>query len=297
MLEAFNEEHFEDALRLSRLVRAESDKYALALIIQTRCLLLLERHAEALAILNANADYLCDSGAAWSAVAHCQEALGDEGARLEALRQSCQLEPTASRLVLLGDALARTRDLAGAEKALRQALEMKPNCSEAKANLAYWIVPSTDRNAKESLFREAIQDDSENAFAWEQLGLILWCDPSRHEEAEQALSNGLALSSTLSYGRVALADLLWRREDVDGAKRHYQQLVNERSPFVADRVGEFFTACRDFQTAERVYLRSLEECENADVLMGYGKMLELAGQRELGVVLIQRAKVLGITHL
>lgn len=291
MVDAFSEGDFHRALHLSRAFRARPMRGALALVVETRCLSALGRHAEAMGFFEAHRDELAHVGAAWSALADCFPDSGSHE-RLHALRQACRLEPTADRLALLGDALARQGDIPGAEAALRRALEMRPDHSEAKANLAYWVVPAGDRAARESLFREALRDDQENAFVWEQLGLLLYVGDPASDEALHALSRAVELAPHADFARLFLADLQWRRGNIAEARRHYLRLVDERSPFIASRVGEFFAACREFCTAERVYLRSLGEEENPEVLWQYGRLLRDAGQQDLGLALIRRASAI-----
>lgn len=98
---------------------------------------------------------------------------------------------------------------------------------------------------------------------------------------------GLRIASI--FARLVLAGILKQEDDMEGALAHFEHLMECTCPYVAMRVGEFFHECGYFTDAERVYVNSLAESEDHEILWYYGLLLRDMGQERRGDELIERA--------
>jgi tetratricopeptide (TPR) repeat protein len=141
------------------------------------------------------------------------------------LRNTVRDYPDADRAwVLLGQALLRDKDLAGAERALRSAVRLAPASAEAQFYLGYTLHFSGDLKEASSYIRRAIELKSHYAEAYYTLGHCLM-KLGDSAGAIDAFRSAARLKPDIADTHKKLAELLSAAGDDDAAVTHLQHAI------------------------------------------------------------------------
>lgn len=160
----------------------------------------------------------CEHGVALHQCGRVEEAA-------ESYRRALRTEPRyALAYNNLGVALAHAGDAAAAREALLRAIELDATLVRARLNLARWYVRQRDGLGAMALLRELTTFRPTDATAWFELGAVM-ASLGRDAEARQAFVKAIELDASHAGARYALADVLARLGDQDGAARETQQAL------------------------------------------------------------------------
>src|SRR5262249_7539424 len=125
----------------------------------------------------------------------------------------------------LGEARRNTRDWAGAEAALREAVRLDPNFAQGHLYLGnFFRVRGTDMVTAEAELREAVRLAPNSAHAREHLGLALLAKKDL-DGAEEALNESIRLNPGYYGAHHALGRVLLARGDPSGAEAKFRQVA------------------------------------------------------------------------
>lgn len=108
--------------------------------------------------------------------------------------------------IVIGNALAGMKDLAGAIEQMEEAVKLEPGRSQTYANLAMLRMVQGDRDQAEAAFKRAVELDPKSIVAWLALSNFQF-STGQPAEAEQSLKRALAVESSNVLANRALATL------------------------------------------------------------------------------------------
>jgi Flp pilus assembly protein TadD len=200
---------------------------------------------------------------AWSALGHVLEAAKPEEAAA-AYREAAQLQPKDPEpYFALGALLERQKDIAGAEAAYRQALQLAPTSSDGSSDaitaLANLYMSSRRFTEAEAMLRQLAAAHPDDAVLHVQLGRVLGAE-GKNDEAIAEM--GLAAKSAPLDPAAALdlAELYERARKYPEAEAAYRQLLTKQ-PANADlhhALGKILLAARKFPEAQSEFLQTVK---------------------------------------
>ena len=150
---------------------------------------------------------------------------GSVQAAAESYRRALRLDPRhALAYNNLGVALDHLGDHPAAREAFVRASELDPSLIVARLNLARWLAGQRDLLAALTLLRELVAFHPRDAESWQIMGTVLQA-LERTEEARDAFLKAIECRPTHAQARFALAVVLEKLGDHDGAARETQQAL------------------------------------------------------------------------
>jgi len=176
------------------------------------------------------------------------------------LEEAQRREPTAFRLVQLGNALMENRQLAQAEAVLRRAVGLAPDEPSGWATLG-WVLWQQDEGAEARADLErAVTLDPDVPEAHNNLANVAW-GTGDQAAAEQHFREALRIQPGIADWRLNLARVLATRGEIPEARFQFEQAIRlkpasaearlDYSRLLADR-GELAAAISQLQTAVRL---------------------------------------------
>jgi len=174
--------------------------------------------------------------------------------------EAARREPTAFRLVQLGNALMENRQLAQAEEVLRRAVGLAPEEPSGWATLG-WVLWQQDKGpeARTDLER-AIALDPDVPEVHNNLANVAW-GTGDQAAAEQQFREALRIQPGIADWRLNLARVLATRGELPEARFQFEQAIRlkpdsaearlDYGRLLADK-GEFAAAIRQLETAVRL---------------------------------------------
>jgi tetratricopeptide (TPR) repeat protein len=187
-------------------------------------------------------------------------AAGDLAKAIPYFEEAQRREPTAFRLVQLGNALTENRQFAQAEAALRRAVGLDPDEPSGWATLG-WVLWQQDKAAEARADLErAIVLDPDVPEVHNNLANVAW-GTGDQAGAEQQFREALRIQPGIAEWRVNLARVLATRGQIAEARFQFEQAVRlnpdsaearlDYGRLLADR-GEFAAGIRQLETAVRL---------------------------------------------
>lgn len=225
-----------------------------------------------------------------------------------AYRRALNIKPTDSRAIYgLGNIYADQQRWEEAETSYRQAIALDPNEAGSHIALSYVLTQpiiggdlSNRYEEAEKLARKAIQMDSQNAFAYDQLGVALELRGIISDETRNAYNRAIEIEPEFALAHAHLGRLLYRngktRESVESNRKAIQfstdvptmilvadvmqsqqkyfeseQLLRRaialdaKNPTALYMLGRALTTRNEFDEAEKVLKKSVEVSPNSFV--------------------------------
>ena len=135
------------------------------------------------------------------------------------LEESCQLTPSADRLILLAAALFRSGRADRARDKLRMALNIQPDNDEAWNNLGAYSLAESPAGA-EAAFRRALSIDSRRTDSYVGVGMSC-LRQGRASEAIEAAGEGLKIKPLDGLCHIVIGEAKEMLADLEGAERAF----------------------------------------------------------------------------
>jgi tetratricopeptide (TPR) repeat protein len=194
-----------------------------------------------------------------------------------------------------GHFLGRIGDIAGAQAALRRALELAPGDAGHRLTLADMLERGDKVEEALGIARALVAEGSRDPHVHARLGHFL-IRTGDLKAAEGALRRAIELAPSVPHYQVALADVFERSGKTEEAISVIQALLEEedRNPHLHARLAHLFSKLEDFKRAE-IALRRAIEIAPADPAIGrtLASVLDRQDRVEEAVAVIQKLVVNG----
>jgi tetratricopeptide (TPR) repeat protein len=187
-------------------------------------------------------------------------AAGDFAKAIPYFEEAARREPTAYRLVQLGNALMEGRQIPQAEAALRRAISLDPNEPVEWGTLG-WVLWQQDKGAEARADLErAVAMDPELPELHNNLANVEW-GLGDQAAAEQQFREGLRIQPGVAEWRLNLARVLATRGEIPEAAFQFQQAIRLKPALIDARVdygrllvdrGDLSGAVRELEAAVRL---------------------------------------------
>ena len=138
--------------------------------------------------------------------------------------EAARLEPTAFRLVQLGNALMEAKELAQAEAALRRGIALASDEPVAWGTLG-WVLWQQDKGAEaRTALEKAVALDPELPELHNNLAQVLW-GTGDQAAAEQQFREALRIQTGIAEWRLNLARVLASRGEIPEARYQFEQTI------------------------------------------------------------------------
>jgi predicted CXXCH cytochrome family protein len=185
---------------------------------------------------------------------------GDPAKSIPYYREAAQREPTAYRLVQLGNALMEARQFQEAESTLRRATTLAPDEAAAWGTLG-WVLWQEDRGPEaRTALEKAVTLDPELPEQRNNLGSVYW-GTGDQAAAEQQFREALRIQPGIAEWRLNFARVLATRGELAEARFQFEQAIRlkpdladarvEYGHLLADR-GDVNGAVRELEAALRL---------------------------------------------
>lgn len=173
-----------------------------------------------------------------------------------------------------------------AERAYRTAIQLEPNSSEAYIALSFVLTQPiaienlSDRYVEaETMARQAIKLDAENAVAFDQLGVALELQGKISDETQTSYKKAIDLDSTFALAYAHLGRLLRRKGLVNESTSAYRtaiQLSTDVPTMIL--VADVMQSQQKFNESEQLLRRALQQdAKNPTALYLLGRALTIRG--------------------
>jgi predicted CXXCH cytochrome family protein len=187
-------------------------------------------------------------------------AAGDLAKAIPYFEEAERREPTAFRLVQLGNALLENRQFPQAEAALRRAIALAPDEPSGWATLG-WVLWQQDKGAEARADLErAVALDPEVPEAHNNLANVAW-GTGDQAAAVQQFREALRIQPGIADWRLNLARVLATRGEIPEARFQFEQAIRLKPDSAEARLdygrlladhGEFAAGIRQLETAVRL---------------------------------------------
>lgn len=161
---------------------------------------------------------------------------GDVQGAADSYRRALRIDPRhALAYNNLGVALDDLGDHRAARESFVRASELDPTLIVARLNLARWLAEQRDPLAALTVLRELVAFHPRDAESWKTMATVLHA-LERTEEARDALLTAIDCRPSHAEARFALAAVLERLGDADGAARETQQAMKYAPMRTASRL-------------------------------------------------------------
>lgn len=207
-----------------------------------------------------------------------------------AYRRAAQLSPNDARGVYgLGNIFSDQQRWDEAEKYYRMAIKAEPDYADSYIALSYVLSqPIAAENLSErymeaeKMARTAIQLDSQNPFAYDQLGVALELRGIITQETENAYRRAIQLSPRFALAYAHLGRLLRRRGMLNESAEAYRQAIqfsNDAPTMI--QVAEVMQSQQRYTESEQLLRRALTtDAKNPTALFLLGRALITKGSKE-----------------
>jgi len=223
----------------------------------------------------------------------------DYAASEKAYRRAQSLRPRDSRAIYgLGNIFSDQRRWEEAEKSYRQAIALEPESPEAHIALSFVLsqpvagVNPSERYAEaEKMASRAVELDSENAVAYDQLGASLELGGKIGGETEQAYRRAIKIDPDFALAYAHLGRLLRRNglnNESAAAYRDAIRLASDVPTMIL--IAEVMQSQQRYNDSEQLLRRALrEDPKNPNGLFLLGRALTTSGNFEEAESLLKRS--------